>query len=85
MTKLGLISGTVKIEEYNPEWKVEFLKEKEMLEKQLLDYDVDIQHVGSTSIVGCFAKPIIDIAIGVVSLEYGEQLIPLLCNMGLYI
>jgi GrpB-like predicted nucleotidyltransferase (UPF0157 family) len=82
MTKLGLISGTVKIEEYNSEWKDEFLKEKEVLDKQLQDYDVDIQHVGSTSIAGCLAKPIIDIAIGVESLEYGEQLIPVLCNMG---
>ena len=78
MLKLGLISGTVKIEEYNPEWKDEFLKEETLLKKQLQDYDVDIQHVGSTSIVGCHAKPIIDIAIGVESLEYGEQLIPVL-------
>lgn len=52
------------------------------MEKQLQNYDVDIQHVGSTSIVGCFAKPIIDIAIGVESLEYGEKLIPVLCNIG---
>lgn len=80
--KLGLKSGTVKIEEYNPEWKDEFQKEKSLLKKQLQDYDVDIQHVGSTSIVGCCAKPIIDIAIGVESLEYGEQLITVLCNIG---
>ena len=82
MLKLGLMSGTVKIEEYNPEWKDEFLKEKILLKNQLQDYDVDIQHVGSTSIVGCYAKPIIDIAIGVESLKYGEQLITVLCNMG---
>mgnify|MGYP001594660584 CR=1 FL=1 len=82
MLNLGLISGTVKIEEYNPEWKGEFLKEETLLKKQLRDYDVDIQHVGSTSLVGCYAKPIIDIAIGVESLEYGEQLIPALCNIG---
>lgn len=82
MAKLGLISGTAKIEEYNTEWKTEFLKEKEILEKQLRDYDVDIQHVGSTSIAGCAAKPIIDIAIGVESLGYGGKLIPILCNIG---
>lgn len=82
MLKLGLVSGTVKIEEYNPEWKDEFLKEETLLKKQLQDYDLDIQHVGSTSIVGCYAKPIIDIAIGVESLEYGEQLVPILCNVG---
>jgi len=82
MLKLGLMSGTVKIEEYNPEWKDGFLKEETLLKKQLQDFDVDIQHVGSTSIVGCYAKPIIDIAIGVESLEYGEQLISVLCNIG---
>jgi GrpB-like predicted nucleotidyltransferase (UPF0157 family) len=53
-----------------------------LLRNQLQDYDVDIQHVGSTSIVGCCAKPIIDIAMGVESLEYGEKLIPILCNIG---
>lgn len=82
LIKLGLKSGTVKIEEYNSEWRNEFLKEEEVLKKQLQEYDVDIQHVGSTSIIGCCAKPIIDIAIGVKSLEYGEQLIPILCNIG---
>lgn len=82
MLKLGLKSGTVKIEEYNPEWKNAFEKEKTLLKKHLQDYDVNIQHVSSTSIVGCCAKPIIDIAIGVESLEYAEQLIPALRNMG---
>lgn len=82
MLKLGLISGTVKIEEYNPEWKVEFYKEKTKLKEQLQNLDVNIQHVGSTSILGCCAKPIIDIAIGIESLEYGEKLIPILRNIG---
>lgn len=82
MSKLGLVSGTVRIEEYNPEWKEEFLKEEALLRKELHDFEIDIQHVGSTSIVGCYAKPIIDIAIGVKSLEYGEFLIPSLCKIG---
>lgn len=82
MIKLGLISGTVTIEEYNPEWRAEYLKEEALLKKQLKNYEVDIQHVGSTSIVGCCAKPIIDIAIGVESLKYGEQLIPEICDIG---
>ncbi len=82
MTDLGLVSGKVRIQEYNPEWKSEYLKEEMLLKKQLQDYKTDIQHVGSTSILGCSAKPIIDIAIGVESVEYGEQLIPIICNMG---
>jgi GrpB-like predicted nucleotidyltransferase (UPF0157 family) len=74
---LGLKHQTVRIEKYNPEWKKEYDKEKMILETALKDYMVDIQHVGSTSIAGCSAKPIIDIAIGVESLEYGERLEPI--------
>lgn len=79
---LGLKSGTVRIEKYNPEWKSEFEKERINLEIALSQYDINIQHVGSTSITGCSAKPIIDIAIGVESLECGEMLIPLLEKIG---
>lgn len=79
---LGLKSGTVRIEKYNPEWKNEFEKEKTRIEIALKDYKVNIQHVGSTSIIGCSAKPIIDIAIGVESLEYGKKLISILESLG---
>lgn len=79
---LGLVSGTVKIEEYNLNWQFEFEREKAILLSQLQNYCVSIQHVGSTSIQGCCAKPIIDIAIGVESLEYGEKLIPILSGIG---
>lgn len=79
---LGLKRGTVRIDKYNPEWKNEYLKEEKILKNTLKDYNVDIEHIGSTSIVGCSAKPIIDIAIGVPSLEYGKQLIPLLQEIG---
>lgn len=80
--KLGLKRGTVRIDKYNSKWKDEYLKEEKELKKVLENYDVDIQHIGSTSIVGCSAKPIIDIAIGVQNLEYGWRLIPLLQEIG---
>jgi GrpB-like predicted nucleotidyltransferase (UPF0157 family) len=79
---LGLKSGTVRIEKYNPEWKNEFEKEQIRLESALKEYNVNLQHVGSTSSIGCSAKPIIDIAIGVESLEYGEKLIAVLEKIG---
>lgn len=80
--ELGLKKGMVKIEKYNPKWKDAYLKEEKNLKKALSGYDVDIQHIGSTSIIGCSAKPIIDIAIGVPNLEYGKQLIPILQENG---
>ena len=80
--KIGVKRKTVKILKYNPKWKNEYLKEETVLKDALKSYDVNIQHIGSTSIIGCSAKPIIDIAIGVPNLEYGKKLIPILQKMG---
>lgn len=79
---IGVERGKVTLLEYDPDWAKEFLKEKTSLEKILADFKVDIQHVGSTSVKGCIAKPIIDISIGVESLEYGMLLIEPLENAG---
>ena len=68
-TEIGLKKGFVKLEKYNPEWQEEFNKEKKILKKVFGDVAISIEHVGSTSVVGLSAKPIIDIAIGVNSLE----------------
>ncbi len=53
------------IEPYNPNWKTEFENIKQVIATELSDIipQVDIQHVGSTSIQGLFAKPILDIDI----------------------
>lgn len=53
------------IEPYNPDWKTEFEGIRQVLEAELNDLApmTDIQHVGSTSIPGMFAKPILDIDI----------------------
>lgn len=80
--KIGVKIKTVKVLEYSPDWENEYLKEKTVLKDALKNYTVDIQHVGSTAIVGCSAKPIIDIAIGVPNLEYGKKLIPILQKIG---
>ena len=45
---------------------------------------VDIEHVGSTSIPGCYAKPIIDIAIGVRDKYDMEKVKSLLLLAGYY-
>ncbi|WP_186819734.1 GrpB family protein [Priestia megaterium] len=66
---LGVERGLVKLEPYNDEWSKIFNKERELLSSQLKNLIVEIEHVGSTSIEGLFAKPIIDIAIGVSSLD----------------
>jgi GrpB-like predicted nucleotidyltransferase (UPF0157 family) len=49
------------IETYNPEWKTEFEKLKLVFEVVLSGLDIEIEHVGSTSVPGMFAKPVLDI------------------------
>ncbi|WP_176586097.1 GrpB family protein [Priestia megaterium] len=66
---LGLERGLVKLEPYNDKWSKLFDEERELLSSQLKELITEIEHVGSTSIEGLFAKPIIDIAIGVSSLD----------------
>ena len=50
------------VEKYNPKWVEQFQTLKEFLEKNTTEYN-SIEHVGSTSIPGMNAKPIIDIDI----------------------
>ena len=66
---IGLPRGTVKLIPYTPEWARLFEEEKARLEAAIGDDVLDIQHVGSTSIPGMIAKPILDIGIAVKDYE----------------
>lgn len=73
MSDIGLARGTVRLEPYNLSWSALYQVEAKLIQKQLAIKEADIQHVGSTSIPGMVAKPIIDIAIRVTSLDIAEQ------------
>ena len=49
------------IEKWNPKWKDEFEKIVASLGKDIIYNSIKIEHVGSTSVEGLSAKPIIDI------------------------
>jgi GrpB-like predicted nucleotidyltransferase (UPF0157 family) len=53
----------VHVVEYNSDWPSEFNKIKELLWPQVSKYATAIEHVGSTSVIGLAAKPVIDIDI----------------------
>lgn len=62
---------------YDDRWKAEFQRTGSILREALGSTAIRIDHIGSTSIVGLDAKPIIDIQISVESLEpmsYRSQL-----------
>ena len=54
----------IELSEYDPSWPNIFLKEKKLLEN-VLPANSLIEHMGSTSIKGLCAKPIIDILCGI--------------------
>lgn len=59
----GLKRGTVKLCPHQKEWDEIARDTIEHLKRLLGDRAFDIQHVGSTSIPGIWAKPIIDIVV----------------------
>jgi len=66
---LGLKRGTVCLEEYNPQWRVLFDEEKVRLKELLGNQLIGVEHVGSTSIPGIKAKPILDLMIAIKDLN----------------
>ena len=68
---------------YNPEWIKKFEEEKGLIEKTIRPWITGgVHHVGSTAIPGLSAKPIIDIMVGVKSLEETKVCIELLSKIG---
>lgn len=53
---------------YSPDWPSEFARERAALAAALAPLPIHIEHIGSTSVPGMAAKPIIDIMLGAPSL-----------------
>ena len=57
----SLLNSQIELSEYDPAWPEIFKAEKEKISAALGDRAKRIEHVGSTSVPGLCAKPIIDI------------------------
>jgi len=68
--------------QYNPEWKQWFKELRAPIWEKISDHVVDIVHVGSTSIEGMSAKPVIDIDIVVDSWDNLTDIIKHLGELG---
>ena len=66
---IGLLRGTVSLEPHNIQWEVSAKEIIEKLKRILGDDMVAAEHIGSTSIFNIYAKPIVDIAVGVNDFE----------------
>ena len=72
----------IEVVPYNPEWKTWFSELREALWERVHDLVVDIDHVGSTSVEGMSAKPIIDIDIVLDDWDKFPMLVERLAGLG---
>jgi GrpB-like predicted nucleotidyltransferase (UPF0157 family) len=83
MKDLGLKRGTVELVPHKDSWHQSYAHEATQLKKALhIEPRSLIQHVGSTSVPGILAKPILDIAIRVDSLDIVDTWIKPLEKLG---
>jgi GrpB-like predicted nucleotidyltransferase (UPF0157 family) len=68
----------VVLAEYDPEWPALYERERERIERALGASALRIEHVGSTSVPGLAAKPIIDIVLVVADSSREETYLPAL-------
>lgn len=52
----------IALEPYNPAWTAQFVAEEKRVREALGDVALAVHHIGSTSVPGLTAKPVIDAA-----------------------
>jgi GrpB-like predicted nucleotidyltransferase (UPF0157 family) len=68
--------------EYDPQWPILFEQEKETILAALGSSLLMVEHIGSTSVPGLAAKPVIDMGVGVRSLAAAAALMPAIERLG---
>ncbi|WP_240421362.1 GrpB family protein [Paenibacillus periandrae] len=76
------INETISVVPYDEKWNALFQSEKLHLLKAFGDNVTEMQHFGSTSVPGMMSKPIIDILIGMSTLELNQSVMNNLSHLG---
>lgn len=76
------MSQRVDIVDYDPKWPIWYEEEKQRVLEAIGHKVVAVEHIGSTSVSGLGAKPIIDMMAGVQGPAEADQCIPLLRRIG---
>jgi GrpB-like predicted nucleotidyltransferase (UPF0157 family) len=71
MEKYG--AGSIIVSDYDPNWPTLFEQERTQIKNALGAFALAIEHVGSTAVPGLPSKPIIDLSVGVPSLEEAKE------------
>jgi GrpB-like predicted nucleotidyltransferase (UPF0157 family) len=76
-------SAPIVVAPYDPSWPAKFESEKQLLARALAEWIAGpIEHVGSTSVPGLAAKPVIDIMVAVESLDASRPAISAAAQAG---
>ena len=70
------------LSEYQDTWPRQFLRVAEQLRALVPIPGAVLEHIGSTSVPGLCAKPVLDVLLGVSSLAEAEAAIPALASIG---
>ena len=79
---IGLEHGRAVVIAYQPEWPMLFEQMAAAIRGVAGDRILSVEHVGSTSVPGLPAKPILDLLVGVANFEKALELIPDLASLG---
>lgn len=82
LMSIGLTRGTVQLQPYDPNWLIEFEKEKQQLKEVFGNKIIAIEHIGSTSVPDMPAKPLIDIIAAIHSFDELQEFIEPLQKLG---
>ena len=80
----GVILSEIVINEHDEQWSKTFMLLKQVIEINLTDLIIKVEHVGSTAVKGLGAKPILDIDIVVKSYEVVPAVIKGLEKIGYF-
>ncbi len=76
------LNGKILLADYDENWKSRYEEEEKKIQAALGEKIVTLEHVGSTSVPGLMAKPIIDIVLEVENSANEESYIPNLEKKG---
>lgn len=74
----------IQIIDHNPQWSVVFKELSSIISKELGCIAIGIEHVGSTSVAGLAAKPVIDLDVIIESKKDLPQVIKRLATLGYF-
>jgi GrpB-like predicted nucleotidyltransferase (UPF0157 family) len=80
--ELKPIDSSIFLSPYNPDWPLSFSRLAQLINNALADKVLLLEHVGSTSVPGLSAKPIIDIVLAVSDSADETSYVPLLEAQG---